>query len=381
MVTDSSPDNKFSSLSRFTTKAIQNLQPYTPGAQPKRVLPSEESLIQPSCLKLNTNENPYPPSPKVPTAILENLLFQASSLRLYPDPTSMSLREVIAHREGMPGPEYVFVGNGSDEVLAFAFLSLLKQDRPLFFADITYSFYQSYCALFDICYQTIPLQEDFRIALSEYPDNAGAILIANPNAPTGISLTRLEIGNLATRCHDSIVLIDEAYVEFGAESASYLVSQYDNLLVVRTLSKSHSLAGMRIGYALGQPSLIKILNSVKDSFNAYPLDRLATSAAIAALQDNSWFWETQKKIMESRLWLSKKLVSIGWKVLPSDANFIFARHPSRAGHLIQSDLDCKQIMIRRFNSPDRIKDWLRITIGTSGQCEQLFEALREVSSS
>ncbi len=356
-------------MSRFWSPGISELTPYVPGEQPK--------LAQ--LVKLNTNENPYPPSPAVLQAIQRELGDDGQALRLYPDPTSQALREVIAAREGLDLGQ-VFVGNGSDEVLGIAFRALLQHERPLRFPDISYSFYPVYCRLFGIRYQAVPLADDFKLRVDDYGADGGPVIVANPNAPTGRALSRAEIETLLVRCRDVVVVIDEAYVDFGAQSAAPLIARHDNLLVVRTLSKSHALAGLRVGYALGQAPLIEALTRVKDSFNSYPIDRLAGAAAAAALADEAWLARTRQAVIDSRETLVGQLQALGFEVLPSQANFVFARHPAHAGAALAAALRAEGIIVRHFGAP-RIADWLRITIGTPQQCEALVTALRGIAGS
>src|SRR5690606_29592714 len=309
-------------MSRFWSSLVHTLTPYVPGEQPKLT----------KLVKLNTNENPYGPSPRVLEAIQQEL---GDGLRLYPDPNSDRLRQAVADYYRLT-PEQVFVGNGSDEVLGHAFLALLKHDAPLLFPDITYSFYPVYCGLYRIDYRRIPLGDAFEIRLDDYLQPNGGIIFPNPNAPTGRLLTLSEIRQLLDRNRDSVVVIDEAYIDFGGESAAALVPEYPNLLVIQTLSKSRSLAGLRVGFALGQAELIEALDRVKNSFNSYPIDRLALAGAVAALEDQEHFETTRQAIIRSREWLAAELAELGFEVLPSAANFVFARHPAHdAGELAQ----------------------------------------------
>ena len=349
-------------MSRFWSPVVRNLSPYVPGEQPK----------QDGIVKLNTNENPYSPSPQVTAAISAAM----DRLRLYPDPRATELREAIAAHYRV-APEEVFVGNGSDEVLAHIFQALLKHDAPLLFPDITYSFYPVYCRLYGIAYEEVPLDAAMRVQPSDYRRPGSAILLANPNAPTGVALTRAAIQAFVTEHPDRLVVVDEAYVDFGAESAVPLVARHDNLLVVQTLSKSRSLAGLRVGFAIGQPPLIEALERVKDSFNSYPLDCLAMSGAIAAIRDDAWFQETRRRIMASREQLSRGLADLGFEVLPSQANFVFARHPARRGAELFAGLRERGVLVRHFGKP-RIEDFLRITVGTDEQCSRLMAELREL---
>ncbi|WP_241081264.1 pyridoxal phosphate-dependent aminotransferase, partial [Achromobacter xylosoxidans] len=306
-------------MSRFWSPVVGTLSPYVPGEQPKL-----QNLV-----KLNTNEHPYGPSPKVLEAIRAAC---DDTLKLYPDPSSDRLRQAVAKAVGV-APTRVFVGNGSDEVLAHAFLALLKHERPLRFPDITYSFYPVYCGLYGIDYETLPLTDDFRIDVEDYlpgrRGQAGAIIFPNPNAPTGRALSVAEIERVVAGNPDTVVVVDEAYVDFGAESVIPLTERYDNLLVIQTLSKSRSLAGLRVGFAVGSPELIDGLERVKNSFNSYPVDRLASAGAVAALEDVEYFEQTRQAVIQTRGRMTAGLQALGFEVLPSSANFVFARHASR----------------------------------------------------
>ena len=354
-------------MSKFWSPVVHQLTPYVPGEQPKL-----DNLV-----KLNTNENPYGPSPKVLEALREQV---GDSLRLYPDPNADQLRAAIADFHGLQ-PQQVFVGNGSDEVLAHVFMALLKHDAPLLFPDITYSFYPVYAGLYGIDYLTVPLTQDFQIRIDDYLRPNGGIIFPNPNAPTGCPLALTEIERLLQANRDSVVVVDEAYVDFGAESAVSLVQRYPQLLVTHTLSKARSLAGLRVGYAIGHPELIEALVRVKDSFNSYPLDRFALAGATAAMRDRAYFEETCRKVMASREYLVADLESLGFDVLPSAANFIFARHPQRDGADLAAKLRERNIIIRHFRYPARIAPFLRITIGTDAQCQLLTQALRAILQS
>lgn len=354
-------------MSKYWSPVVHQLTPYVPGEQPKL-----DNLV-----KLNTNENPYGPSPKVLEALRAEV---GDSLRLYPDPNADQLRAAIAEFHGV-SPRQVFVGNGSDEVLAHTFQALLKHDAPLLFPDITYSFYPVYAELYGIQYQTVPLTEDFQIRVDDYLRPNGGIIFPNPNAPTGCPLALAEIERLLMANRDSVVVIDEAYVDFGAESAVALVDRYPNLLVTHTLSKARSLAGLRVGYAIGHADLIEALVRVKDSFNSYPLDRFALAGAIAAMQDRAYFEQTCRQVVDSRERLVADLQAMGFEVLPSAANFIFARHGQREGAELAARLRERSIIIRHFRNPARIAPYLRITIGTDAQCQQLTEALRAILQS
>lgn len=323
-------------------------------------------------VKLNTNENPYPPSPQVLQAI------QAATnetLRLYPDPTSQALRQAIADYYKVALDE-VFVGNGSDEVLAHAFQAFFQQPLPLLFPDITYSFYPVYCGLYGIEYETIPLAEDFSLPLQAFLKPAGGVIFPNPNAPTGRALPRAEIEAFLEEKDDCVVVVDEAYVDFGAESCIPLVKRYPNLLVVQTLSKSRSLAGMRIGFAIAQSELIEGLVRVKDSFNSYPMDRLAQAAGIAAFADEDYFQRRRAQVIASREQLAEALAQLGFDVVPSQANFLFAR-PFMSAKALMEALRARGVIVRHFDKP-RIRDYLRITVGTEAENQALLQALKEI---
>lgn len=353
-------------MSRLWSACVHRLTPYVPGEQPRR----------PGLVKLNTNESPYPPSPAVHAAILAELGTDAAALRLYPDPQAVALREVIAARERVD-PVQVFVGNGSDEVLAFAFQGLLAQAQPLRFPDVTYSFYPSWCRLYGIRFEAVPLAADFSLHVDDY-GGPGPVILPNPNAPTGRAIGRADLARLVAAHADSAVVIDEAYVEFGAESAAPLIAAHDNLLVVRTLSKSHALAGLRVGYALGQAPIVEALVRLKDSFNSYPLDRLALAGAAAALRDEAWFERSRDAVIASRERLARELAVLGFEVLPSRANFLFARHPAHEGAALARALRERGIVVRHFALP-RIDQWLRITVGTDVQCDALLAAAAAIA--
>lgn len=351
-------------MSQYWSDIVHKLTPYVPGEQPKL-----DNLV-----KLNTNENPYGPSPKVIEALK---LEAADTLRLYPDPNSEALKAAIAQTYGLNANQ-VFVGNGSDEVLAHVFQALLKHDKPLLFPDITYSFYPVYCGLYGIQYQTIPLNKDFEINIDDYDKPNGGIIFPNPNAPTGIPLAQVEIEKLLQKNTQSVVVIDEAYVDFGTESAVTLINRYPNLLVTQTLSKARSLAGLRVGYALGSPDLIEALMRVKDSFNSYPIDRFASAGAIAAMQDVEYFEKTCSQVIATRARLINGLTNLGFDVLPSGANFIFAKHQTKNGSELTAKLREKSIIVRHFKVPSRIAPYLRITIGTDVQSQTLIDALSDI---
>ncbi|WBU40106.1 histidinol-phosphate transaminase [Marinobacter alkaliphilus] len=350
-------------MSKFWSALVSELQPYVPGEQPKMA----------NLVKLNTNENPFGPSPKVIAAIQSEL---NDNLRLYPDPEGQALKEAIAayHTDSGISAKQVFVGNGSDEVLAHIFQGLLKHDKPILFPDITYSFYPVYCGLYQIESDVIPLTESFEINPEDYKRPNGGIIFPNPNAPTGRYLGLEHVEDILKANPDSVVVVDEAYVDFGGETAISLVNQYPNLLVSQTLSKARSLAGLRVGFAVGNEELIEALNRVKNSFNSYPLDRLALAGAIAAFEDREWFEKCCGGVIEERERVTAALENLGFEVLPSKANFVFARHPSHEGADIAAKLREQGIIVRHFNKL-RISDFLRITIGTSDQNSSLIKGL------
>ncbi|MHB1076294.1 histidinol-phosphate transaminase [Thiobacillus sp.] len=351
-------------MSRYWSAVVHGLTPYVPGEQPKLA----------NLVKLNTNENPYGPSPKVLDAVRAEA---ADTLRLYPDPGSDRLRAGIAAYHGVAADQ-VFVGNGSDEVLAHAFMALLKHGQPLLFPDISYSFYPVYCGLYEIACRQIPLTDTFEIRVDDYLAPNGGVIFPNPNAPTGRLLALSEIERLLAGNPDSVVVIDEAYIDFGGESAVGLVARYPQLLVVRTLSKSHALAGLRVGYAIGQAHLIEALNRVKDSFNSYPLDRFAQAGALASMEDHAYFEAICAKVVATRTRLVASMEALGFDVLPSAANFIFARHPAQDGAALAAALRERSIIVRHFRNPARIAPFLRITIGTDSQCDALLAALKAI---
>ena len=353
-------------MSRFWSPVVQTLTPYVPGEQPQM-----QRLV-----KLNTNESPYGPSPKALAAIDQQT---NDDLRLYPDPEGKALKQAIADLHGLD-PKQVFLGNGSDEVLAHVFLGLLKQKEAVLFPDITYSFYPVYCKLFGIEYKTIPLGSEFEIKTVDYQLSNGGIIFPNPNAPTGRAIARSEIEALLAKNKDSVVVIDEAYVDYGTQSCIPLLqgeSCPENLLVVHTLSKSRALAGLRVGFAVGHPALIEGLERVKNSFNSYPLGRLAQAGAVAAIKDQAHLEATSAKVIQTRNRLIKELNTLGFDTLPSTANFIFTRHPKHAGEKLYQALRDRGIIVRHFKSP-RIEAFLRITIGTEEQSNELVATLKEI---
>jgi len=347
-------------VSRFWSPPVHALQPYVPGEQPQHA----------TLVKLNTNESPYPPSPAVMAAIAS---VADEQLRRYPDPESGALRAAIAARFGL-APEQVFVGNGSDEVLAHAFLGLLRQPRPLLFPDISYSFYPVWCELYGIEWEVVPLAADFSIDIDAFGRAAGGVILPNPNAPTGRLLSLPELRRLLSLQADVPVVIDEAYIDYGGESAAVLLAEHPNLLVVQTLSKSRALAGLRVGFALGSAELIEGLGRVKNSFNSYPLDALAQAAAVAAIEDESWFSDCVRRVISSREQLASELRNRGFRVIPSTANFLLVRPPGGDAEGLYRALRERGIIVRHFFRP-RIEEYLRISVGTEAQCEALLAAL------
>lgn len=341
---------------------MHELVPYVPGEQPKMT----------RLVKLNTNEHPMPPSPMVVEAITRAA---TENLQLYPDPESTELRQTIADYYQL-SLDQVFVGNGSDEVLAHAFQAFFQHGKPLLFPDISYSFYPVYCGLYQITPQQIPLDEELAINLCDYEQPNGGIIFPNPNAPTGRLLSLEEIEILLQKNTHSVVLIDEAYIDFGGESAATLVPKYPNLLVVQTLSKSRALAGLRVGFALGQAHLMEALIRVKDSFNSYPLDRLAQAGAKAAFDDEAYFQLGRAAIMKEREKLIKALEALNFTVLPSAANFVFVRHQTRSAEKLALGLREQGIIVRHFKQPEKIANYLRITIGSSEQTDALLDGLK-----
>lgn len=352
-------------MSKFWSQFVHDLDPYVPGEQPKVA----------GLIKLNTNENPYPPSPNIASTISAE---QIATLRLYPDPNSSALKQNIADYYQLQANQ-VFVGNGSDEVLALAFMAFFKQSLPLLFPDITYSFYPVYCNLFDIKSTAIPLDDDFEIDLDSYPLDNGGVIFPNPNAPTGIGKSLAGIESFLQKNTNSVVVVDEAYIDFGGETAAHLIDRYDNLLVIQTFSKSRSLAGSRVGFALASEALIAGLDRVKNSFNSYPIDRLAELAAIAALQDKVYFQQCCEKIIQTREWTSQQLQDLGFRVLPSQANFIMAKPTAIDAESLFLKLREENILVRYF-SADRINEYLRITIGTADEMQQLIDAVKRIQA-
>jgi histidinol-phosphate aminotransferase len=351
---------------QFWSALAQGLSPYTPGEQPRI-----EGLV-----KLNTNESPLPPSPH---AIEAMRAATDANLRLYPDPEAKALRAALAAYHGL-AIENIFVGNGSDEVLAHTFAALLKHEKPLLYPDVTYSFYPVWAKLYDVNAQKVPLDADMRLRVEDYRRDAGAIVFANPNAPTGIALPLAEVKKLLDEHPDIPVIVDEAYVDFGGETAIPLIADHPNLLVVRTFSKSRALAGLRVGYALGSASLIEALSRVKDCFNSYPVGRIAQAGALASVKDESWFQKGLKTIVEERARMTSALQHLDFDVLPSSANFIFAKHPRASGAELLRELRERAVLVRHFKAP-RIEEFLRITVGTAQQTDKLVTALGDILKS
>lgn len=354
-----------SSMSKYWNEKTKSLEPYTPGEQFK----------DRKYLKLNTNENPYPPSPLVMETLRQAV---NSDLRLYPDPNSEELRATIAGYHGL-STEQVFIGNGSDEILAFAFAAFFSPGREILFPDITYSFYPVYADLFSIHYRLVPVDPDFNIPVEKFMTGNGGIIIANPNAPTGKCLPPAALRQVIefNNTLDNVVLIDEAYIDFGGESAVELVHEFPNLLVIQTLSKSRSLAGLRVGFAMGHRQLTEGLYRIKNSINSYTIDRLALAGAEAAFQDEAYFQETRQKIINTRERISRELTDIGFKVIESKANFLFISHPTiRAGDLY-ARLKEMNVLVRYFNKPG-IDNHLRVSIGSDEQMTKFLQILKQL---
>ncbi len=347
-------------MSRFLSPEAQRLAPYTPGEQPTDL----------QYVKLNTNESPFPPSPKAIQAVSRA---EISKLGLYSDPTCAQLTGAIAKFYGLR-PENAIAGNGSDEILAFAFRAFCGTGRPVAYADITYSFYEAQTALFGLESKRIPLREDFSLNVDDYMDFPGTIFLANPNAPTGMAVPREDIQRLLEADRDRVVVVDEAYVDFGAESCVPMIFRYDNLLVVQTMSKSRSLAGGRVGFALGSADLISSLERVKYSFNPYNVDRLAIAAGVAAMEDAPYFRSCCDTIRENRAWLTSELERRGFTVLPSQANFVFARSDALPGEALYRRLKENGILVRWFDK-DKIRRFVRITVGSMEQLTALTEQI------
>lgn len=350
-------------MSQFLNGALRRLTPYTPGEQPRNQ----------AYIKLNTNESPYPPSPGVLAALNRA---EGENLRLYSDPEAVELREALAARYGVER-ENVFVANGSDEALSFAFLAYAADGRGVAFPDISYGFYAVFARLYGIPVRQVPLRADFRLVPEDYNHLHRTIVLANPNAPTGLALSRDEVGGIVRANPDAVVVVDEAYVDFGAESCVSLIGEYDNLLVVQTMSKSRSLAGGRVGFAIGCPALIEDLNRVKYSFNPYNVNRMSMAAAVAAMEDQDYFTRCCAAIRENRAWTVSALEALGFSVLPSSANFLFAKHPRLEGQALYQGLKARGILVRWFDGP-RTRDFVRITVGSRPQMEALSAAVRDI---
>ncbi|MBD7984478.1 histidinol-phosphate transaminase [Sporosarcina sp. Sa2YVA2] len=349
-------------MNKFWSDMVKRTQPYEPG----------EQLNDPHIIKLNTNENPYEPSPSVKKAIVDEM---DGGLQLYPSPTADMLRSAIATAKDV-SMEEVFVGNGSDEVLAFSFMAFFQPGKTIRFPSITYSFYPVYSKLFDIPFEQMPLKEDFTIDVESFFDSEGGVILPNPNAPTSIYEELATIEQIIEKNPHTVVIIDEAYIDFAGPSAIELIRKYDNLLVIQTTSKSRSLAGMRVGYAIGNSNLIDALVRLKDSFNSYTVDRLAMAAATAAFEDKAYLQKTVSKIKETREWTVTELERLGFDVLPSSANFVFAVHRSVKAIDLYEYLKEEKILVRHFNIP-LIDNYLRISIGTD---EQMNVLLNKISS-
>lgn len=350
-------------MSQFLNGALRRLTPYTPGEQPRNQ----------AYIKLNTNESPYPPSPGVLAALNRA---EGENLRLYSDPEAVELREALAARYGVER-ENVFVANGSDEALSFAFLAYAADGRGVAFPDISYGFYAVFARLYGIPVRQVPLRADFRLVPEDYNHLHRTIVLANPNAPTGLALSRDEVEGIVRANPDAVVVVDEAYVDFGAESCVPLIGEYDNLLVVQTMSKSRSLAGGRVGFAIGCPALIEDLNRVKYSFNPYNVNRMSMAAATAAMEDTDYFTRCCAAIRENRAWTASTLEALGFSVLPSAANFLFAKHPRLEGQALYQGLKARGILVRWFDGP-RTRDFVRITVGSRPQMEALSAAVRDI---
>ena len=351
-------------MNRYWSKRIQDIVPYTPGEQPK-----DQRFI-----KLNTNECPYPPSPKAVEAIREAA---GDSLRLYPDPECVDLRAAIAQREGLEISQ-VFCGNGSDEILAFAFQAFFDPEREVVFPRITYSFYPVYTDFFGLERREVPMEPDFSSPIDLLCGNNGGVVLANPNAPTGLAVGLDTVEKLLAANPDVVVIVDEAYVDFGADSAAGLIGRYPNLLVVQTTSKSRALAGLRVGWAMGDAGLIDGLRCVRDSINSYTVDRLAQAGAAAAIRDEGYFQSIRRRVMDTREWTERTLREKGFTVLPSQANFLFVSHPGRTGKELLDGLRRRGVLVRWWPIPE-IENWLRISIGTQEEMAALSAALEELA--
>ncbi len=346
-------------------KNVRRVEPYVPGEQPK-----DKNII-----KLNTNENPYPPCPAA-RKILDS--FDESRMRLYPDPDSDVLVSAIAGKYGLKKSR-VFVGVGSDDVISMAFMTFFNSDKPILFPDVTYSFYDVWAEVYRIPYERKPLDDNFRIIAEDYKCENGGIIFPNPNAPTGVLESTEMIEDIIKSNPDSVVMIDEAYIDFGGESCLKLIDKYDNLLVIQTFSKSRSMAGMRIGFAMGNEKLIKFMNDVKFSVNSYTMNHITQICGAEAMKDEKYFNETVNKIIETRENTKKDLSALGFEFTDSKSNFIFAKHRFMSGEEIFNKLKEKKVFVRYWNKP-RISQYLRITIGTPDEMKKLTDALKEILS-
>lgn len=351
-------------MSRFKNRRTANLTPYVPGEQPKDGM---------KYIKLNTNECPYPPSPSVIEAVKNAC---NDTLRLYPSPNAYAAKKAFAETFGVL-PSNIFVGNGSDEVLGFAFMTFFDNDKDVLIPDISYSFYPVYCNISGVKYREIPVKDDFTIDVDSFINTKGDVVIANPNAPTSISIPVSEIERIIVSHKDDLVIIDEAYVDFGGESAVNLIDKYDNLLVIRTLSKAYALAGMRIGFAIGNRELIDDLNIIKDSFNSYTVDRLAICAAQAAMEDGGYYEDIISKVVNTRSRVKEELLKIGFTVLNSSTNFLFISHNRKSAEWILGYLRNNGVLVRHFKVP-RIDNFLRVTIGTDEEMNRVLDLLRNM---
>ena len=350
-------------MKEFWSRRIRDAVPYTPGEQP----------IDRQFIKLNTNECPYPPSPKVLAAIQEAA---NDRLRLYPDPECSELRQAIAKREGIR-PEQVFCGNGSDEILAFAFQAFFDPGREVVFPQITYSFYPVYADFFGLSRREVPMNPDFSDPIDLLCGNNGGVVLANPNAPTGIAVGLDAVEKILRANPDVVVIVDEAYIDFGAQSAAGLIDKHPNLLVIQTASKSRALAGLRVGWAMGNENLIAALRCVRDSINSYTVDRLAQAGATAAIGDEEYFQTTRQKVIATREWAAQALKEKGFAALPSQANFLFVHHPAHSGRKLLAGLRERGILVRWWDKSE-IENWLRVSIGTQEEMEALVKALDEL---
>lgn len=344
-------------------KNVRLVTPYTPGEQPKKR----------DIIKLNTNENPYPPAPGVQKVLKE---FEADRLRLYPDPASSELVDAIAAKYGVKSSQ-VFAGVGSDDVLAMAFMTFFNSKKPILFPDITYSFYDVWAEVFRIPYETVPLDEDFQICIKDYQRENGGVIFPNPNAPTGVLMPLEQVEEIIRANQDVVVIVDEAYIDFGGVSALPLIEKYENLLVVQTFSKSRSMAGMRIGYAFGSEKLIAYLNDVKYSFNSYTMDQLTLALGKVSVEDREYFKQTTDKIIRTREWTKEELKKLGFLFEDSKSNFVFVTHPNVSAKQLFENLKKENVYVRYFAKPERISNYLRITVGTDEEMQKLISLLKK----